>query len=672
MAYMEIIEGGGRGNIIRLTGETPIGRAIEHGISLSDSEVSRHHALIRTKDNYFVVMDCGSANGTSINGRALYRFVPQPLYEGDVIEICSTKLKFVSEGQDPLALKKAASGAMMTFGELSKPGGAGGLSMVLTSETRFPTVSATMDASRSVLEAGGSGVLGEEDLQGAVQRLQAMVTVSNNLSALTKPEALLEKIMESIFDVFPQADRAFIMLRDSTGKELAPAFGRSRNRAPGGQEDFPISRTIINAVLEKKQSILSSDAQTDGRFSARQSIVNLSIRSLMCAPFICKDELLGIISIDTVSNARTFNSQDLSMLTSIAGQAAIALKNADLFVAIEKETHVRAQLSRYLSKDVVEGVIDGTIPLQLGAEKKNGTVFFCDIVGFTAIAERLSAVEVVEKLNRYFRITTEIITRNKGTLHKFGGDMIMAFWNVMLPDAYAQVNAIRASVEMQTAIWKFDCRLNNSGQSPLYLGIGCNTGEFAGGNVGGEDRMEYTIIGDNVNLAQRIESLASRWQVFVAESTYEPAALQCCAIKLPPAQVKGKSSGILVYSVRGIQCDPGKMLLTIPVALIDETREAPGSGMLVQFNNSEATLQLFVADEEKITGNGPIVMEFDFPELSKRLRLEGAVRSMTPLRQDEGGISIILENLSGTDALSFLKPGCCIESDKAWEEMKRH
>jgi adenylate cyclase len=671
MAYLEFIEGRDRGKTLRLAGETPIGRAIENGISLSESEVSRQHALIRPKDNYFVIIDCGSANGTLVNGRALHRFVPRPLYEGDEIVICSTKIKFVAEGQDPLALRKKTDAAV---GGKSIVRGAGSLSMIFTSETRSPSVSASLDASIGPWAYKNEADGDQEKLMAVIRRLQAMVTVSNTLSVLTSPDALLERIMESIFDMFPNADRAFIMLKDRATGELLPMLGRSRSERGDGEEDYPVSRTIINAVIEKKQSILSSDAQRDGRFSVQQSIVELSIRSLMCAPLLCKDELLGIISLDTMSSLHSFNADDLAMLTSIAGQAAIAIKNAHLFVAIEKETHVRTKLSRYLSRDVVEGVIDGTIPLRLGGEKKYGTVFFCDIVGFTHIAETLSAVEVVDLLNRHFAITTEIITRNRGTLHKFGGDMIMAFWNVMFPDEHAQLKAIRASVEMQGAVWKFDNELTASGQASLFLGIGCNTGDFAGGNVGGEERMEYTVIGDNVNLAQRIESLASRWQVFVAESTYDPAASQCCAIKLPLTQVKGKSAPIQIYSIRGIQCDPGKMLLTIPVAVVadDGGTVISGSGMLTLLNNVDATLQMSLSVKGKIPPSGPLTMQFELPELSSRLVLTGDIKAIDDSNRGSSGTVVLLDHLAGKEALSFLRPGCRIDSGKTWEEMKRH
>jgi len=114
-------------------------------------------------------------------------------------------------------------------------------------------------------------------------------------------------------------------------------LGRTRDGAREMREEFPVSRTIINTVVEKKQSILSSDAQKDGRFIAQQSNRQPSIRSLMCSPFVCKEELLGVISVDTKSGLHAFNSEDLAMLTSIAGQAAIAIKNADLFSDVEKK-----------------------------------------------------------------------------------------------------------------------------------------------------------------------------------------------------------------------------------------------------------------------------------------------------------------------------------------------
>lgn len=709
MSYIEIVKGENTGRTFRLPKEAFLGRTSDNAISLPDTNVSRRHAVIHSKESYFVITDLASSNGTFVNGKKLPRYEPRPLNDDDSIVICSTTMTFHAEGKIPKLSKKAMliAGILQIFKGRKKhdkkliPAVAmksstveqvpfhfkqqdlkgistvkkqihdiGSLTMVFSSETRTAPVSAAMDASCSFLDGKPEEKNSAGDLPAALKRLQAMVRVSNNLSAITKPETLLEKIMESIFDIFPHADRAFIMLYDPESGEMIPELGRSRG-SKTGQGEFPVSRTIINMVMEKKQSILSSDAMKDGRFEAQMSVMNLSIRSLMCAPFMYKEELLGIISVDNMSGLHSFVHEDLAMLTSIAGQAAIAIKNADLFTAIGKETEVRAKLSRYLSKDVVEGVIAGTIPFHMGGEKKYGTVFFCDIVGFTGMAEKLSAVEVVGKLNRYFAFTTEIITRNRGTLHKFGGDMIMAFWNVLFADEHAQENAIRASIEMQQAVWQFDCECNSSGQLPVYIGIGCNTGEFAGGNVGGEDRMEYTVIGDNVNLAQRIESLASRWQVFVAEHTYRPATSSCSAIKLPPAQVKGKTSSIQIYSIRGIRNSDGIMLLNIPVHILGDTGANIGAGMLTECRTANNDLDLVLSSNVPVQKGAKLTVEFDIPELDGTIRMDSKVIAAESC-DETTAYNVALGNCSGKEALSFFKPGFCIESKKTWDQMKRH
>ncbi|MBN1575963.1 MAG: hypothetical protein JW913_05385, partial [Chitinispirillaceae bacterium] len=370
-----------------------------------------------------------------------------------------------------------------------------------------------------------------------------------------------------------------------------------------------------------------------------------------------------------------FSTDDLAMLTGIASQAAIALKNAELYSAVENETQIRTQLSRYLSRDVVEGVIDGTIPLRLGGEKKWGTILFCDIVGFTSIAENLSAVDVVEKLNRYYALVTEIITRNRGTLHKFGGDMVMAFWNVMVPDDLACRNALMCSLEMQNAIFYFDIQLEHEGQRPLHLGVGCNTGEFAGGNIGGTHRMEYTVIGDNVNLAQRIESLASRWQVLIAEETCATVKNFCSTIKLLPAQVKGRVKPITVFSVRGILQHDNSMLLTIPLVIITPEGTISGSGLATCFQSAGGMQELHIVSIATIPPWNTLLIQFDLPELSVAPRLSGTIQAAyrTTGEGNAAYTHIILSDLTGDpNAFFLMQPGACIESRKNWGDMKRH
>jgi class 3 adenylate cyclase len=665
MAYLEIIKGNNPGTKLVLTDKSILGRSTDASLCIQETKVSREHAIVQHRAGHFELTDLGSSNGTMVNDKVLHRHVPQALYDNDEISIGNTLLRFVSEGAEPPGGHKKLPEEKVVQN--------GGLTMVFTEGTSLSLVSATLDVSAAqLLGMGDDKKNSSSHLQDTVKRLQAMVKVSQDLGAITKPENLFEKIMHSIFDMFPGADRAYIMLRDNVSGELVPITGRYRETCALVTSEFPISRTIIKTVVEKKQSILLADAQKDRRFKTKDSVVDLSIRSLMCAPFICQNELLGLISVDTISNHSAFSADDLSMLTGIAGQVAIAIKNAELYTAVEKETQTRTQLSRYLSPDVVEGVLDGTIPFTIGGERKYGTVLFCDIVGFSAIAENLEALGVVELLNRYFRITTEIITRHKGTLHKFGGDMIMAFWNVMLKDDNAQLHSIRASLEMQAAVYKFGRELEAGGQPEIVVGIGCNTGGFAGGNIGGVDRMEYTVIGDNVNLAQRIESLASRWQVFVAQDTYAPAAKNCVAVKLPSATVKGRMLPVDVFSIRGVALNDTTMLLAIPVRMQITENSAVHNGYLCKWDSASGTSTLIVPQAVLCHDDDTVTCSFNCFELSQVPNFTAVVEKCEEDSDNPFCKKITLVNIEGDEARAFFVPGTVMETKKSWEEMERH
>ena len=288
----------------------------------------------------------------------------------------------------------------------------------------------------------------------------------------------------------------------------------------------------------------------------------------------------------------------------------------------------------------------------------------------------MSALEVVERLNRYFLLITEIVTSNRGTLHKFEGDMVMAFWNVMFEDTNAEMNAIRTGLEMQRAVWLFGLELEAEGQKPIYLGVGCNTGSFAGGNIGGKDKMEYTVIGDNINAGKRIESLSGRWQVFVAESTYNPVKERCIAIGLPPAKVKGKAKPVKAYSIRGIQISDDELLLTIPLLIRGEEDDFNQKGLLsgCHFKNGKVNLKIYTCAE--LRNGDRIALRLDLSEIDLKLMLKGKVVSAEEKRlsEDYQYSEIVLSDVKANDkiAADFFKSGFFIETDKSWDDLKRH
>ena len=149
--------------------------------------------------------------------------------------------------------------------------------------------------------------------------------MSTALGTITDPETLLHRILDCLFDLFPAAERAFIMVRDHDST-LMPVAAKVRHGITGQQEEVAISRTIVQEVTLHKRSILSCDALDDTRFHEQASIIDLSIRSIMCAPLLAGEEILGLIQVDTCTTPRGFTPADLQLLTGISAQAAILLR----------------------------------------------------------------------------------------------------------------------------------------------------------------------------------------------------------------------------------------------------------------------------------------------------------------------------------------------------------
>jgi class 3 adenylate cyclase len=213
---------------------------------------------------------------------------------------------------------------------------------------------------------------------------------------------------------------------------------------------------------------------------------------------------------------------------------------------------IKTTFKRYVTKQVAEQILENRAEIKLAGEKREVTVLFSDIEGFTELSERVEPTEVVSMLNEYFALMIDIIFQYEGALDKFLGDGIMAYWNAPLDQNHSAVKACIAALEMQTALHDFNRKRVALGKDQLYAGIGINTGEAVAGNIGSEKKMEYTVIGDNVNLAQRIEVKTGRGQTLISESTYEEVEKYVFATPLPPERVKGKSKPVRLYLLHGL------------------------------------------------------------------------------------------------------------------------
>ena len=223
---------------------------------------------------------------------------------------------------------------------------------------------------------------------------------------------------------------------------------------------------------------------------------------------------------------------------------------------------VRKIFSRYVSPEIMTELLEKPEVFGHGeyGRKEDMTILFSDLRGFTTLSETLEAEKVVDLLNCHFKHMTEVIFDNKGTLDKFIGDAIMAFWGAPLKIENHVDQAVRAAVEMYRRLDLVNSELSEKGYPPVAIGIGLNSGEVILGNIGSERKMDYTVIGDNVNLASRLEGLTKLYgcPVLITEFTRERLCEDIICMTVDQVRVKGKQKPIGIYAPLALPEDDGQ------------------------------------------------------------------------------------------------------------------
>lgn len=677
MARLEVLEGFHCGKHFPLPDDALVGRHPESFLCLPESRVSRQHARFLRRGSTFAIEDLNSSNGVLVRGRRLQPQVAHTLHDGDEIVICSTRMVFRLEtpAASPATSQAAASShglvvAQQVTKALSLEGEEGAILLrMLGDDALQPEVAVALDASANLVEISEAEKETDTGLQEALKRLQAMCQLSTVLGAITEREAMLYKILDCLFELFPVAERAFIMLREKEHDTLVPVVAKVRHGVLNQRQEVAISQTIVNEVMLHKRSILSFDALDDSRFNQNMSIMDLSIRSMMCAPLAVNTEIMGLVQVDTCTTPRGFTTEDLQLLTGLSTQAAIAVKNLQLHEAIEAETARRTSLQRYFSPGLVDMLMSGDVTAELGGNAYHGTILLADIIGFTAMSEKLQPAQVVAKLNRYFTIMQKVIYDHGGNVDKFNGDALMAFWGVPRAEAHDTSNAIVTALRMQEKLWPFNLQLCAEGQQPVHMGIGLNSGEFIAGNIGSEDKIEFTLIGDTVNLTARIEQLAGRYQVFVSEATWTPIRNYVCAVRLPPVLVKGKTEPVTIYSVRAIADRAhASWALALPCHILDTQGAAIGPGIVVGSAAADTGRRLRFNTTMPLKVGSALTLQLIMPEYHDVLLLSTRVEDCR-LVGDEGTWAYSQAVLTVTDesaASTFLTLGTCLTTAEHW------
>ncbi len=219
----------------------------------------------------------------------------------------------------------------------------------------------------------------------------------------------------------------------------------------------------------------------------------------------------------------------------------------------KKRKEIKRAFSHYLSPAVLDTVLKKPDDLKIGGEKVEATVLFSDIAGFTRMSEKMSPEDVSRFLNRYFDEMTKIIFHYRGTVDKFVGDAIMAFWGAPLPDNDHALNACRAAVIMQERLSSLREEMKSEGMPEIFMRIGINTGEVIVGNMGSSELFNYTVLGDTVNLASRLESANKGLgtSIIISKSVYQKAEHTLSVRPLGRITVSGKTGEVEIYELVG-------------------------------------------------------------------------------------------------------------------------
>jgi adenylate cyclase len=488
-------------------GRTIVGRGQNCDVVINDESISRQHARLVVRADQVELSDLQSRNGTYVAGRPVREATlrgGEPLSFGDVAA----------------TIDRRAHGPATA--PPSKPIGA--------EHTMFRTLgdSAPPTSAVRIVEA---------------PRLISLLSeVARTLVATVPVQDILNRVIDLLLAHVP-AERACLALAQPGTQALTSQIVRRSDGKPA--QPVEISRTVRDMTLSQRIAVLTSDVHQDPRFDGSQSVLLSDVRSLICGPLYAGEELIGLLYVDNPVT-RQFTEADLELFSAIANYAAVAITQGRLAERLREESERRERLQRYHSPAVVERIMaqqhGGDI---LPAQDRDISVLFADLVGFTTLCETLAPSEVAALLNRFFSEMTEAIFAEEGTVDKFIGDAILGVFGAPVEQSDHARRAVRAAQAMRQSVVK----LNAAGGRQLRVRYAINSGVAIAGDVGSARRREYTVLGDVVNTAARLEALAQPDQIIVSRATYDRITPPIAATPLGEVAIRGRAAKVEILSI---------------------------------------------------------------------------------------------------------------------------
>jgi len=534
-----------------LKSDLSVGRTEGNEIVLNHPSVSRKHAKFEIRSDKWWIVDLKSTNGVKVNGNLI---TEANVVAGDKISVGSVLLE----------LKALPSVNFSSESMFDNPSGTVIRRISdFNSEFGLDVAEAVAPSPRPPSEPGTRKA---EPAASREKIFQVLVQVAKVLLETEELNDVLTTVMDIIFKYLP-VERGLIILFDDDGNPV-PKLTKFREGADA--QDIPISRTILNMVAQQQVALMTSNALEDARLLGGKSIAIHGIRSAMCVPLWNRGRVIGAVQVDSPIHIGSYSEEDLDLLTALANFSAVAIERAQMTEKIEEERRIRVRMERYHSPAVVDEIVKGSIRGAATDEREiraaEVSILFADISGFTTVSETKTPDEVAEFLSHFFSCAVESIFAYGGTLDKFIGDAVMAFFGAPLPQEDHADRAVLTGLMLQRLVGEWNDEREKLQLPMVKVRVGINSGPAVVGNVGTEKRVDYTVLGSAVNIASRLESgVAKPGQVVISQNTLDRVmgsfeteslgefALKGLQQKMPVFAVTGTNTGVSAATPQAMQ-----------------------------------------------------------------------------------------------------------------------
>jgi adenylate cyclase len=390
------------------------------------------------------------------------------------------------------------------------------------------------------------------ELNRSVDILSALLEVSSSINAQKRIMVILATIGRAVRQAF-QADRVSVMLVDRGGKNLKTMAAVGKERDKVKDVLVPLGQGVAGWVVRHGQPLLLQGKVNPTAFPGSPA-KDSDISSAMCVPLKIGERCIGVLNVNRMERHGEFAVHDLRLLSVFGNSAATALNNALLYHRRKEQIRLKSVVEQLHSPRVVHELIDKAdqlvAPGGLRERRTIGTLF-ADIRGFSEMSALIDPELMMAFLDAFYARMAQAVVDNEGTLDKFIGDEVMAFFGAPEPLENVSLNALQTAIEMMIFFgW---LRESFSLRQPQFervgLGIGINTGPVIVGSVGSRQRSEYTVIGDAVNLARRLCGHARSGEILVGEITREQVSDNVSSHFVGKVEFKGFSHAKLVYRI---------------------------------------------------------------------------------------------------------------------------